>query len=1415
MRNFFKKQNSLANAKFCMPRKSFVKNKLRNSFLVRVFAQHAYLPTGKLLCSARQPVQCFSKTAPATNFAIIIFIIFLFTLLPFANVSAAINKQINYQGKLTTSAGVAVADGTYNMEFILYDDPTLGGAHILWTETRTTTDKVQVTSGLFSVLLGEVTALTGVDFNQTLYLGVNIGGTGTPGWDGEMTPRKKLGAVPAAVVSENAINMIGGVAGAVPYQSAASTTLFSAAGTTGQTLISGGTGSPTWFAPTAGSVLFAGTSGILQQDNANLFWDDSIDRLGIGQTVPTSKLDITTTALGVTQTTSSGLALVNTTAAAAGAQQISPALRWSGLGWKTDATAASQAVDFRSYVVPVEGTANPTGYLSFGSSVNGGAYSDGQMVITTAGNVGIGTTSPGSKLTLGSGQIEVPSGDFLAPSYSFTGDLDTGFYAVGANRFAITVGGNFVGEFESSTNILRHTLYGIDYGSVGSINSDIIRLQTPSGSMVGSHLIDNTNKRYLIQAWEAGVSYDYPIILNPLGGNVGIGTTSPTELLSLGNGAARKFWIENTATDVVGRALTVAAGGTVAGTSVSDVVGGNLILQSGLGTGTGASTISFQTGTTLTTGLTLQTMETKMTILGNGNVGIGTTGPETKLHIDDDTAVATFTGANNQGLRIGRTDTSAYTLLGFSASSYPRNLAQIGMKYTGSGTLLSFGTSNNYSTGITNEAMVIDYLGNVGIGTTSPTAVLHLKAGTATVNTAPLKFTSGTLLGTAEAGALEFLTDDFYATITTGAARKKISLLPTDASFALTAAKTFTVQNTLTLSGTDSSTLAIGAGGTLGTGAYATIANYATLATPVFTTNITTPLIIGGTAVGSNILYKSTTGAGTLTGIAHQFLVGTDGGTTALTILNNGKVGIGDTSPSEILSISGNFKIDTFTFKPLSSTELALYDSGNNQVIIFDEGTGGSSDPIWGQAMREEFILGSFYRTVATEGNTVDLEERIAGEFYTDGTFTTVIHEFEFPENFQKFSADSEIPNNTSMTARLESSDNNFSSIKSSLNIDLKDGLNNYDAWALTDAKYFRAIFSYHTSNVSISPKLISFEIQGIISEEAVVVQPSTPAEDPPPAVPLPEDTITLGNTDIIVPPSETLASQITATADDFLTQLKNIVSIAADAISGLPKIIVNGILEVKQLIADKIITDTVQVNQFEIKDKATGKIYCMWIENSEWTKEIGKCEETTNNETDSSSQNPSDKGGPGGSNDDTIPPVITLNGSSEVNLDINETYTEEGATAVDNIDGDVAIIISGSVDTLIDGIYTITYTATDTAGNTATPVIRIVNVGDSSADSEPMPELIEPEGSSEPERPTPEPNPSTDSGPSAPEPQPEAGQPSAEEANQPMAEEPTPESEPELIPEPNPSTDSGPSAPEPDSTSSPQAEPPAPEPIP
>ena len=79
-----------------------------------------------------------------------------------------------------------------------------------------------------------------------------------------------------------------------------------------------------------------------------------------------------------------------------------------------------------------------------------------------------------------------------------------------------------------------------------------------------------------------------------------------------------------------------------------------------------------------------------------------------------------------------------------------------------------------WATGGGVEKMRLDASGRLGIGVSSPTAILHLKAGTATANTAPLKFNSGTSLTSAEAGAVEFTTDDLFFTITTGTARKRL-----------------------------------------------------------------------------------------------------------------------------------------------------------------------------------------------------------------------------------------------------------------------------------------------------------------------------------------------------------------------------------------------------------------------------------------------------------------------------------------------------------------------------------------------------------------------------------------------------------------------------------------------------------------
>lgn len=64
------------------------------------------------------------------------------------------------------------------------------------------------------------------------------------------------------------------------------------------------------------------------------------------------------------------------------------------------------------------------------------------------------------------------------------------------------------------------------------------------------------------------------------------------------------------------------------------------------------------------------------------------------------------------------------------------------------------------------ERFSINSNGNVGIGQGTPTAVLHLKAGTATASSGPLKFTSGTNLTTAENGTMEFNGTNLFFTRT-------------------------------------------------------------------------------------------------------------------------------------------------------------------------------------------------------------------------------------------------------------------------------------------------------------------------------------------------------------------------------------------------------------------------------------------------------------------------------------------------------------------------------------------------------------------------------------------------------------------------------------------------------------------------
>lgn len=70
----------------------------------------------------------------------------------------------------------------------------------------------------------------------------------------------------------------------------------------------------------------------------------------------------------------------------------------------------------------------------------------------------------------------------------------------------------------------------------------------------------------------------------------------------------------------------------------------------------------------------------------------------------------------------------------------------------------------------------------------------------------------------------------------------------------------------------------------------------------------------------------------------------------------------------------------------------------------------------------------------------------------------------------------------------------------------------------------------------------------------------------------------------------------------------------------------------------------------------------------------------------------------------DLTPPVLTLKGDNPLNISLGVKFTDPGATAIDNVDGDISdsIKVSGDVNTKQAGTYEITYTVEDAMENQA-----------------------------------------------------------------------------------------------------------------
>jgi hypothetical protein len=192
----------------------------------------------------------------------------------------------------------------------------------------------------------------------------------------------------------------------------------------------GGTGTATAF--TAGSVLFAGVSGVYSQDNGQLFWDDTNNRLGIGTPSPGIKLDLQGTG------TDHLFRALNTGTAASDDSIL--LIQTSGTG----ATNTISGLYFG------DGDSQSIGQLQYRHTDNSMGFltnSSEKLSITSAGFVGINTTNPATVLDVNgniftNGYLRATGdGTAASPSIQPGNDADTGFYRPGTNIIGFTTAG--------------------------------------------------------------------------------------------------------------------------------------------------------------------------------------------------------------------------------------------------------------------------------------------------------------------------------------------------------------------------------------------------------------------------------------------------------------------------------------------------------------------------------------------------------------------------------------------------------------------------------------------------------------------------------------------------------------------------------------------------------------------------------------------------------------------------------------------------------------------------------------------------------------------------------------------------------------------------------------------------------------
>ncbi len=561
--------------------------------------------------------------------------------------------------------------------------------------------------------IGSITADGTITFSG-LSTGVVINSSGVLSSEAQLaTTRGGLGA-----------DVTAAGAGEILYSTATTTYGHLAAGTSGQTLLSGGSGAPTW-----------GTLGLV-------YGGTNADLSGVAQ----------------------GGLIYKAASALAGTGALSGILQGNGSSAPTAITGTANYLPKWSASAPYLtgtsriyddgtnigiGTTNPLALFSVGTTSQFQVDSSGNL--TTSGTLTAATTNTLNGLSINSGTITAGTwnGTNIAVQYGGTGQ---NWSAVAQGALPYFSGTGVMSALGAGT-----AGYVLQTGGAGA-NPSWVDISASGGpwTLVGNNLYpDSTSYNVAIGANDAGTAKLY------VNGNVGIGTTSPTSLLSVG--ASSQFQVDSSGDIVKLKNLTYSwpsshtadgflknnGSGTLTWTTIAGAGGVT-------GSGTAGYIPKWNTSTDLTDSVLYET---------GGNIGIDTTNPSALFSVGSasqfqvnssgqvtsgtwqGTAVATQYGGTGQNwsgtlqgnllyfsgtgvMSVLAPDTAGYVLQTNGASANPSwvDISASGGPWTLVGNnLYPDSTAYNVALGAADAGTAKLYVnGNVGIGTSSPGAALDV-----------------------------------------------------------------------------------------------------------------------------------------------------------------------------------------------------------------------------------------------------------------------------------------------------------------------------------------------------------------------------------------------------------------------------------------------------------------------------------------------------------------------------------------------------------------------------------------------------------------------------------------------------------------------------------------------------------------